>query len=533
MLPIQTSETSMNKHHLPRHSTSSHPTPGLHAPRVETTRNPRISSAADAGEPFQVQIPGATRSNLPSDLGAQLLSREPENHPRRLVPNLALVDTGARRELLEEIANSRNPRRLHALEALLMSSGSMRELSSLMKRIPAEDRVSSRLAALHLKTIMFEACHPLVSLREVNPGNLEGTTKVRDALVLSFSRICKSQLEFGHSAPPLARRAFLQFSRALLKEISHFPSAESRDVTTGAYVYLLVARAEIFRKYGVMLLNGRDIAAREKAAWSLHEVTELTRALKHIPKWALIGTPLLCSIIRRSGSADQFQACRTRSGDIEIYSRAFWNYGSAPYLKGWSNQQLCLVHEICHGLHFGDRYNLKLAPDGTIQQSGNIAVSFERFAALSDWRVVERTPRLRRQHHYAIARGIEVPLDLPITLDQTERIQFSFDPYAPNMQPLWSHNPDAGFAFGPNAHRSPWEDYADSGTMYFLTPAIFQKLAPSKFAHFESVYRMYPNGVPPAQEILPEDGYLNPVALQEALGRHGPSRAPSEAPDVI
>ena len=111
-------------------------------------------------------------------------------------------------------------------------------------------------------------------------------------------------------------------------------------------------------------------------------------------------------------------------------------------------------------------------------------------------------------------------------LHPTERIQFSFDPYAPNAQPLWSHNPDAGFAFGPNAHRSPWEDYADSGTRYFLTPAIFQKLAPAKFAYFESIYRMYPNGVPSAREIVPENGYLNPVALQEALGRHGPSRAP-------
>lgn len=478
-------------------------------------------------------MPGAKRSNSRSDLGARLLSREPENNPRRLVPQLALVDTSDRRKLLEEIANSRNPRRLHALEAVLMSSGSMRELSLLMKRIPEEDRGSSRLAALHLKTIMFEACAPLVPLREVNPGTLEGTTKVRDALILSFSLICKGQLEFGHSAPALARRAFLQFSQALLQEISHFPSAESRDVTTGAYVYHLVARAEIFRKYGVMLLNGRDIIAREKASWNLHEITEITRALKHIPKWALIGTPLLCSIIRRSGSADQFYACRTRSGNIEIYSRAFSNEGSAPYLKGWSNQQLCLVHEICHGLHFGDRYNLKLAPDGTIQESGNLAVSFERFAALSDWRVVERTPQLRRQHHYALVRGIEVPLDLPITLHPNERIQFSFDPYAPNAQPLWSHNPDAGFAFGPNAHRSPWEDYADSGTMYFLTPEIFQKLAPAKFAHFESVYRMYAKGVPPAREILPANGCLNPAALQEVLGRPAFSRVRPEAPDVI
>lgn len=478
-------------------------------------------------------MPGAKRAISSSDLGAQLLSREPKNNPRRLVPRLALMDTSERGELFNEIANSRNSRRLHALEAVLMSSGSMRELSSLMKRIPQQDRGSSRLAALHLKTIMFDACHPLVSLREVNPGTLEGTTKVRDALILSFSRICKGQLELGHSAPALARRAFLQFSRSLLKEISHFPSAESRDVTTGAYVYQLVARAKIFRKYGVMLLNGRDIVAREKASWNLHEITEITRALKHIPKWALIGTPLLCSIIRRSGCADEFHACRTRCGDIEIYSRAFSNHGNAPYLKGWSNQQLCLVHEICHGLHFGDRYNLKLAADGTIQQSGNIAVSFERFAALSEWRVVERTPQLRRQHHYALVRGIEVPLDVPITLHPTERIQFSFDPYAPNAQPLWSHNPDAGFAFGPNAHRSPWEDYADSGTMYFLTPAIFQKLAPAKFAYFESVYRMYPHGVPPAREIIPQNGYLNPAALHEALGRSGPSRTTLETPDVI
>jgi len=69
--------------------------------------------------------------------------------------------------------------------------------------------------------------------------------------------------------------------------------------------------------------------------------------------------------------------------------------------------------------------------------------------------------------------------------------------------------------------------------MYFLTPAIFQKLAPAKFAHFESVYRMYANGVPPAREILPENGFLNPAALQEALGRHGSSRPTSQAPDVI
>jgi hypothetical protein len=443
------------------------------------------------------------------------------------------VDTSDRRELFEEIVNSRNPRRLHALEAILMSSGSMRELSSLMRRIPVQDRRSSRLAALHLKTIMFDACHPLASLKGVKPGTLEATTKVRDALSLSFSLICKGQLEYGHSAPLLARRAFLQFSRALLKEISHFPSAESRDVTTGEYVYHPVARAEIFRKYGVMLLNGRDLVAREKAVWNILEITEITKTLKHLPRWALIGTPLLCSIIRRSECADEFHACRTRSGDIEIYSRAFSNYGNAPYLKGWSNQQLCLVHEICHGLHFGDRYNLKLAPDGTIQESGNLAVSFERFAALSDWRVVERTPQLRRQHHYALARGIEVPLEVPITLHPTERIQFSFDPYAPSAQPLWSYNPDAGFAFGPNAHRSPWEDYADSGTMYFLTPAIFQKLAPNKFAYFEGVYRMYPSGVPPAREILPENGCLNPAALQEALGRPSFSRVSPEAPDVI
>jgi hypothetical protein len=526
VLPIQPSETFMSNHHLPHHSPSSHSTLGLHAPRVDANLNPRISGAADARAAFQGQIPGAKRSNSHSDLGARLLSWDPQNNPRRLVPQLALVSSGTRRDLLEETAHSRNPRRLQALEAILMSSGSMRELSSLMKRIPAQDRGSSRLAALHLKTIMLEACQPLSSLREANPRTLEGTTKVRDALILSFSLICKGQLEFGHSAPPLARRAFLQFSRALLNELSHFPSAKSRDVTTGAYVYHLIARAEIFRKYGVMMLNGRDLVAREKALWNLHEVTEITRALKHIPKWALIGTPLLCSIIRRSGCADDFYACRTRSGDIEIYSRAFSNYESAPYLKGWSSQQVCLVHEICHGLHFGDRYNLKLAPDGTIRQSGNISVSFERFAALSDWRVVEGTPQLRRQHHYALVRGIEVPLDLPITLHPNERIQFSFDPYAPNAQPLWSHNPDAGFAFGPNAHRSPWEDYADSGTMYFLTPAIFQKLAPAKFAYFESIYRMYPNGVPSAREIVPDNGYLNPVALQEALGRHGPSRAP-------
>ncbi len=533
MLPIQSTEPFMSKHQVPHHSQSSHPSPGLATPRAEKNRNPRICGAADARDAFQVQIPGAARSTSHSDLGAHLLSREPKNNPRGLVPQLALVTTGTRRELFEEIVNSGNPRRLHALEALLMSSGSMRELSSLMKRIPEQDRGSSKLAALRLKTIMFEACHPLVSLREVNPGTLEGTTKVREALIMSFSLICKGQLEFGQSAPALARRAFLQFSRALLKEISRFPSAESREVTTSAYLYHLVARAEIFRKYGVMLLNGRDIVACEKASWHLHEITEITRALKHIPKWALIGTPLLCSIIRRSGCADDFHACRTRSGDIEIYSRAFSNHGSAPYLKGWSNQQLCLVHEICHGLHFGDRYNLKLAPDGTIQQSGNIAVSFERFAALSDWRVVERDPQLRRQHYYALARGIEVPLDVPITLHPSERIQFSFDPYAPNAQPLWSHNPDAGFAFGPNAHRSPWEDYADSGTMYFLTPAIFQKLAPAKFAHFESVYRMYPDAVPPARENLPENGCLNPSALQEALGRHAPSRPTPEAPDVI
>lgn len=523
----------MTMPHIPHHSQSSHPSPGLPTPHADKNRTPRTSSAADAGDELQVQIPGPRTSNSHSDLGAQLLSREPRNDPRRLVPQLALVNTGARRELFEEIASSRNPRRLHALEAILMSSGSMRELSSLMQRIPGQDRGSSRLAGLHLKTIMLEACQPLLPLREVSPRTLEGTTQVREALILSFSLICKGQLEFGHSAPSLARRAFLQFSRALLNEISHFPSPESRDVTTAGYVDYLIARAEIFRKYGVMLLNGRDILTREKSSWNIHEITELTKALKHVPKWALIGTPLVCSIIRRSGSADQFHACRTRSGDIEIYSRAFSNYESAPYLKGWSSQQVCLIHEICHGLHFGDRYNLKLAPDGTIQESGNVAVAFERFAALSDWRVVEQSPLLRRQHLYALARGVEVPLDVPIPLHPTERIQFSFDPYAPNAQPLWSHNPDAGFAFGPNAHRSPWEDYADSGTMYFLTPAIFQKLAPAKFAHFESIYRMYPKGVPSAREIVPENGYLNPVALQEALGRHGPSRAASEAPDVI
>lgn len=509
----------MSKHNLSRNSNTSHPAAGINALRIETSIL-RPTSAAISNTRSRGQLSTDGRSDSHSDLAFQLLSRERDSQPRRLVPQLAHLDASNRRELFAELAGVRGPRRLPAMEAVLMSSGSMRELSALMKPLPAEDKRSPRLAGLYLKTIMLDACRPFLSLKGINPRDLKDTNKARDALISSFSTICKGQLEFGHSAPVLERRAFLQFSRALLKELSRFPSQESEEPTSARHVDYLVTRAEIFKKFGVMLLNGMDLWSREKASWSMDEIHTVSRTLKHLPRWALIGTPLLCSIIRRSSCAEQFQACRARSGDIEMHSLAFSSGTGAPYLKGWSDQQICLVHEICHGLHFGDRYTMKLAADGAIQECGNEAIAFNEFAALSNWRVVEKNPLLRRHNNYALARGIEVPLEVPVQLNARERVQFSFDQHAPNLQPLWSHNPDAGFAFGPNSHRSPWEDYADSGTMYFLAPAIFQQLAPAKFAHFESVYRMYPDGVPRAKEILPENGHLNPAALEVALRRN-------------
>jgi hypothetical protein len=454
---------------------------GLAIPRVESCSGYReyLADLRSCGDQEQLQ----------RILVARRLSKCPDSLDGRdsLVPYIAQASAETRREIVKRSIATKSTDRHAMIRAALLSCWSAREVKECVAQIPKSVQVHASLQAavsFGQFVIVSELFEPLLETRRSRELRHETFCASLAQFLVQGGAILKSAkaLVGSHYVRPLAE--FLGAGLTAFTQV-HDQKRPLREKVGVMQSFLNTV--ETFQKYGVIFLNGTGRRSGCAMEWNAHEVAELSEVLDRVPGWVLWGTPLLCAIVRRGESPYGFHASRLNNGDIELNEGAFAKTERAPYLPGWSTAQIALCHEVGHALHFAHRYELKLAEDGTITQSGNRAIDFPRYAGISEWRVIHRRPQLIRDNQYALLRGFEVPLDCSLDAGNGGRVQFSHDPYAPSGSPLWVHNPDAGFPLGLNAHTSPWEDFADSFAMYILAETELRALAPTKWRYFDEL----------------------------------------------
>ncbi len=471
-------------------------------------RNPRIESTGGAS---QAAAPGHEVRDIPpcEDIKAY------HQHLSRLVRAALKLSTSERRGLVEYSTTLSPQDRIARAFAALVTAPDSWVLAETNATVSAGERYSPLLAPVSLKARMITAALPVALLTKREASARTDAAELRRSLARFLVDGGLALKEFAPYTSPNERRPYAWILNSTTRLIERLSESATARRSLQAEVRSFVMRIAAFERFGVLFINGPERCSTDAAAWDKDEIDELSQFLEALPPWLLRGTPLLTAIVRTRDDVNGWQGSRAATGEIEITDESFRESHLGEFLPGWSNAQIILCHELGHSFHFADRYSLELSSRNTIASSGNPIADMPGFANLSEWTVIRKRPRLSRQGTYTRLADLEIPLNVPLNVIGENRVQLSHDPHSPRHSPLWSHNPDLGFTFGPNAHRSPWEDFADSFCTYFLAPADLRRLAPTKFAHFERLFGHFP-------ELAAEGDYgapdtISPERLHRAL----------------
>ncbi len=256
----------------------------------------------------------------------------------------------------------------------------------------------------------------------------------------------------------------------------------------------LIDKIKIESRYGLLLTNLRDNNGRSLPFWNCELLGELKTILAAIPEWALLFTPRLREI-KLTLFDGGLQGLRSSDGLIEISLETYFRKDYRKAYPGQNGFRMVLAHEIGHAIQLGSHNRAKLAADKQhIVNGGDPIYDFERFMALSGWKVIPRGNYRELIENQSVllynAKGSwsRYPLGIPNREDDKVIV------YSAAEGKLFSYNRKAGFADDQYSRASPWEDWATCFSEYLFAPQRLRECAPLKFEYFNKYFKKWQEG---------------------------------------
>lgn len=242
-------------------------------------------------------------------------------------------------------------------------------------------------------------------------------------------------------------------------------------------------------KYGVLFTNESDHKLDESGAeWTLSELADAIDGLEKLPDALLLTTPHLFEITRvHVIQSKSILGVRHRDGRIEIADAAIHHPAIARFYPDSSTLQVTLIHEIGHGVQLGrDGGKIHEEHRDASYEEGDPRMDFTDFIHISGWEPIAKERYVHNEVMKAVAiDGAYYPLGEPTRFEGRDRIFFM------DGEKLISIYADAHFTFDTYAKTSPWEDWSEAWTEYFLMPKRIMLFASEKYQFLEEELQHY------------------------------------------